>query len=132
MMAFHVDRKMPRLPNIRMRMTVCGATVAETKPGDDRCGCTMARLGRVVGSSLAGHASRRPSQALVPRGAECRALLGHAWTIERARALSHRRVFEIRNPAWGGIADEVGDEGAPDIVLLDRAERSRNQTPQPG
>jgi hypothetical protein len=47
------------------------------------------------------------------------------------RPLSHRRIFEILNPGWGRAADEFSDKGAPDIVMLNRAKRSWNQTPQP-
>jgi uncharacterized protein len=47
------------------------------------------------------------------------------------RPLSHRLIFEIHNPVWGRTADEFGDKGAPDIVLLNRAKTSRNQPPQP-
>jgi hypothetical protein len=51
--------------------------------------------------------------------------------FKRTRPLSHRRIFEIHNPVWGRAADEFSDKGAPDIVLLNRTKRSRNQTPQP-
>src|SRR6202035_5374302 len=32
----------------------------------------------------------------------------------------------------GGVVDEFSDKGAPDIVLLNRAKRAGNETPQPG
>jgi hypothetical protein len=48
------------------------------------------------------------------------------------RPLSHRPILEIHNPVRGRAADELSDKGAPDIVLLDRAKRSGNETPQPG
>jgi len=52
--------------------------------------------------------------------------------FKRARPLSHRPIFEINNSVWGRAADEFSDKGAPDIVLLNRPEWTRNQTPQPG
>src|SRR6476620_4994723 len=45
--------------------------------------------------------------------------------------LSHRPIFEIHNPVGGRTADEFSDKGAPDLVLLNRPEPARNQTPQP-
>src|ERR1700688_3670546 len=50
---------------------------------------------------------------------------------KRTRPLSHRPIFEIHDPVWGRAADEFSDKGAPDIVLLNCAKRSRNQAPQP-
>ena len=40
--------------------------------------------------------------------------------------------FEIHNPVWHRVADELGDKGAPDIVLFDRGKTAGNQAPQPG
>jgi hypothetical protein len=51
---------------------------------------------------------------------------------DSTRPLSHRPIFEINNPVWGRAADEFSDKSAPDIVLLNRPESTRNQTPQPG
>jgi hypothetical protein len=45
------------------------------------------------------------------------------------RPPSHRPIFEIHNPVWGRATDEFSDKSAPDIVLLNRAKTSRNQTP---
>jgi hypothetical protein len=42
--------------------------------------------------------------------------------------MSHRLIFEMDNPVWVRAADEFSDKGAPDIVLLDRPESTRNQT----
>jgi len=50
---------------------------------------------------------------------------------ERSRRLFHRPIFEIHNPV-GCRADEFSDKGARDIVLLNRPEPARNQTPKPG
>ena len=53
-------------------------------------------------------------------------------TIQSARdTLSHRPIFEIDDTVWGRAADEFSDKGAPDVVLLNRPESTRNQTPQP-
>src|SRR3984957_4638560 len=51
---------------------------------------------------------------------------------QSSRPLPHRLVFQMDGPVRGRTFDELGDEGAPDVVLLDRAEASRNQAPQPG
>src|SRR5437899_12703500 len=51
--------------------------------------------------------------------------------FECTSPLSHRPVVEIHNPVWGRAADEFSDKGAPDIVLLNRPEWTRNQAPQP-
>src|SRR3982751_1820975 len=52
--------------------------------------------------------------------------------MKRTRPLSHRPIFQIRNPVWGRAADEFSDKSAPDIVLLNGAETSGDQTPQRG
>src|SRR4249919_3200076 len=57
---------------------------------------------------------------------------GNTGLSRRTRPLSHRPVFEINHSVWGRAADEFSDKGAPDIVLLNRPEWTRNQTPQPG
>src|SRR4030095_5021568 len=51
--------------------------------------------------------------------------------FERTRPLSHRPIFEIDNPVRGRATDEFSDKSARDIVLLNRPEWTRNQTPQP-
>jgi hypothetical protein len=57
--------------------------------------------------------------------------LRHSGLFKRARPLSRRPIFEKHNPVFGRAADEFSDTGAPDIVLLNRAKTSRNQTPEP-
>src|SRR4051812_9829909 len=52
--------------------------------------------------------------------------------FKRTRPLSHRPIFKIYNSVWRRAADELGDKGAPDIVLLDRAKTAGNQASQPG
>ena len=47
------------------------------------------------------------------------------------RPLFHRRIFEIHDAIGGRATDEFSSESAPDIVLLNRPKRSRNETPQP-
>src|SRR5258705_11046721 len=51
--------------------------------------------------------------------------------FQRTRPLFHRHIFEIHHPVWGRAADEFSDKGARDIVLFNRPEWTRNQTPQP-
>ncbi len=48
------------------------------------------------------------------------------------RAVSHRPIVEINDSVWDRVADEFSDKGARDIVLLNRPEWTRNETPQPG
>ena len=46
------------------------------------------------------------------------------------RPLSHRRIFEIHDAIGGRATDEFSGKSAPDIILLNRPKRSRNETPQ--
>src|ERR1700722_11185109 len=58
--------------------------------------------------------------------------LKSGWTIQaRTGPLSHRSIFKIHDPVWRRAKDEFSDKGASDVILLDRAKPSRNQTPQP-
>jgi hypothetical protein len=51
--------------------------------------------------------------------------------FERPRPLSHRPIVEINHPVWSGAANGFHDKGAPDVILVNRSEWTRNQTPQP-
>src|ERR1700761_8022734 len=51
---------------------------------------------------------------------------------QRARHPSHLLVPETRSPVRGRDLKPISDKGAPDIVLIDGAERSGNEAPQPG
>ena len=58
--------------------------------------------------------------------------LSRSWAFQTTRPLSHRPILEIHNTVGGRAAEKFRDKRAPDVVLLDRAKRSGNETPQPG
>jgi hypothetical protein len=80
--------------------------------------------------TVAGSAKGRSTGLMVRRSQGAMKVPGGL--LQCTRPLSHRPVSEIHDPVWGRAIDEFSDKGAPDIVLLNRAKRPRNQTPQPG
>jgi hypothetical protein len=106
----------------------CGRRAADTRPDGTRAW----RVPQAPRTAPSLDAQARSWQ--IPRPAHPRRYRTDqqiAQLFQRTSSLSDRPIFEINKPAWSRAADEFSDKGAPDIVLLNCPESTRNQTPQP-
>ena len=94
--------------------------LAPPEPPKNSPSATSIRRTSVLRGVVAGGSPPASAAPLCPSPSPCAG----------TRPLFHRRIFEIHDAVGGRATDEFSGKSAPDVILLNRPERSRNEAPQ--